>query len=73
MSTIGGGSADVASTGFVRFFASGDRVKGEYHCSECGYGVTVYTQLPRCPMCSGESWEQSAWSPFSREHQLVQH
>lgn len=67
MSTIGGGSADGAAPDFVQFVAAGERVKGEYHCSECGYGVTVYRELPRCPMCSGENWEQTAWSPFRRE------
>jgi len=68
MSTIGEGSADGVATDFVQFFATGERAKGEYHCSDCGYGVTVYSELPRCPMCSGESWEQTTWSPFSREH-----
>lgn len=51
---------------FVEFFPTGQSVKGEYHCSECGYGVTVVRALPLCPMCGGRSWEQSAWSPFSR-------
>jgi len=45
---------------------AGARVKGEYRCTDCGYGVTVYRELPRCPMCGSESWEQLAWSPFSR-------
>lgn len=66
MSTIGEGSADRKPLDFVEFFATGDRVKGEYHCSECGYGVTIYSALPRCPMCGGGSWEHTAWSPFSR-------
>ena len=51
---------------FVEFWQAGDAAKGEYHCSECGYGVTVFRQLPTCPMCGGESWEQTAWSPFHR-------
>jgi rubredoxin len=51
---------------FVRFWAAGDRGKGEFRCSECAYGVTVHTTLPVCPMCAGESWEQVPWSPFSR-------
>lgn len=59
--TTGGGSDE-----FVEFVPSGERAKGEYHCSECGYGVTVFSVLPRCPMCGGASWEQSAWSPFAR-------
>ena len=49
---------------FVQFFASGESGKGEYHCSECRYGVTVHRELPVCPMCGGESWEQTAWSPL---------
>ena len=67
MSTIGKGSADGAAPSYVEFFATGERAKGEYHCSECGYGVTVHSVLPRCPMCSGATWEQTAWSPFTRE------
>ncbi len=45
---------------------AGGSAKGEFHCAECGYGVTVYRTLPSCPMCAGEVWEQSAWSPFAR-------
>ena len=67
MGTIGEGSADRRPMDFVEFFATGERAKGEYHCSECGYGVTVYTALPRCPMCGGGSWEHTDWSPFSRD------
>jgi rubrerythrin len=55
---------------FVHFHAAGARVKGEFHCSECGYGVTVYRTLPVCPMCGGAQWEQSAWSPLSRARTL---
>ena len=30
-----------------------------YRCTGCGYGVTVYSRLPRCPMCGAEdAWEQ---------------
>ncbi len=50
----------------VEFMAAGDNVKGEFHCSVCGYGVIVCRNLPVCPMCGGESWEQSTWSPFGR-------
>ena len=45
---------------------SGERAKGEYRCCDCGYGVTIYRELPRCPMCGAETWEQLAWSPFGR-------
>ena len=51
---------------FVEFCTTGDAAKGEYHCSECGYGVTVYRELPLCPMCGGTTWEQTAWSPLTR-------
>ena len=50
--------------GYVQFLAAGTSAKGEYHCADCGYGVTVVRALPLCPMCGGKSWEQSTWSPF---------
>lgn len=59
--------------GFVAFFHTGDSVKGEFHCSECRYGVTICRTLPRCPMCGGQTWEQTAWSPFqasAERHEL---
>jgi hypothetical protein len=38
---------------------AGAPAQGEFRCTGCGYGVTVYRQLPRCPMCGAEgSWEQ---------------
>ncbi len=61
-----GDDSTVAEEGYVEFRTSGDTAKGEYHCSECGYGVTVFRSLPVCPMCGGKTWEQSAWSPFRR-------
>jgi rubrerythrin len=54
---------------YVELWAAGETVKGEFHCSECGYGVTIVRTLPTCPMCGGSSWEQSPWSPFTRSHQ----
>ncbi len=51
---------------FVEFWTTGAQVTGEFHCSECGYGVTMRGALPQCPMCGGDAWEQSAWSPFTR-------
>ena len=59
-------AADGSGADYVRFWPSGQAVKGEFHCSECGYGVAVYRTLPRCPMCGGEAWEQASWSPFRR-------
>jgi rubrerythrin len=51
---------------YVEFWPAGKTVKGEFHCSECGYGVTIVRALPVCPMCGGSFWEQTSWSPFSR-------
>ena len=50
--------------GFVNFSSAGTSAKGEYHCAECGYGVTIFRALPLCPMCGGKTWEPSTWSPF---------
>jgi hypothetical protein len=55
-----------ADTDFVEFLLAGVHAKGEFHCAECGYGITIYRELPVCPMCGNESWEQTAWSPFGR-------
>ena len=55
---------------YVQFWGAGDAGKGRFRCSECGYGVTVYRTLPVCPMCSGSSWAQAAWSPFGRATRL---
>jgi rubrerythrin len=41
----------------VPFVAAGSEAAGAYACAECGYGVTLKTVLPRCPMCGGEIWE----------------
>ncbi|MFN2467910.1 MAG: hypothetical protein ABR521_07270 [Gaiellaceae bacterium] len=51
---------------YVELVPAGTSAKGEYHCAECGYGVTVHSALPVCPMCTGSSWEQSGWSPLAR-------
>jgi rubredoxin len=39
-------------------FVAGAAARGEFRCTDCGYGVTVYRELPRCPMCGGDCWEQ---------------
>lgn len=56
---------------FVEFLAAGVLTVGEFHCAGCGYGVTVHGTLPTCPMCSASTWEQSAWSPFTRAAQVA--
>jgi rubrerythrin len=47
-----------AAAGYVPFFAAGATARGEFFCSECGYGVSIQQRLPLCPMCGGDSWEQ---------------
>ena len=56
---------------YVVFVSAGEHVKGEFHCAECGYGVTVYRTLPVCPMCGCNDWEQSAWSPLTRARSVL--
>ncbi len=34
----------------------GTVTRGDYRCAGCGYGVSVYRSLPRCPMCGGATW-----------------
>jgi tRNA(Arg) A34 adenosine deaminase TadA len=46
---------------YGRFAEAGSNATGEFHCADCGYGVTVYTRLPACPMCAGRIWEQSTF------------
>ncbi len=65
------GTLRTTADDFVEFRATGERVKGEFHCSECGYGVTIVRALPLCPMCGGRFWEQATWSPFSRSTTLL--
>jgi rubrerythrin len=55
-----------ADEGYIEFVSTGVTAVGAFHCSGCGYGVTVHAELPACPMCGGTTWEQAAWSPFSR-------
>lgn len=64
-------SWDRSPDGNVEFYEAGQHAKGEFHCAECGYGVTIFRELPRCPMCGCESWEQSTWSPFARARSLL--
>jgi rubrerythrin len=66
MRDLSSGRSQPAADGYVEFLPAGQQAKGEFHCSECGYGVMIVRALPRCPMCGGRSWEQTAWSPFSK-------
>jgi hypothetical protein len=40
--------------------------RAEYRCAACGYGIIVYGQPPRCPMCPETHWEHAEWRPFSQ-------
>jgi hypothetical protein len=55
---------------YVEFLVAGTQVTGQFHCAECGYGITIHSELPQCPMCGGGSWEEAAWSPLSRAFEL---
>jgi hypothetical protein len=61
--TAGGGE-------YVEFMVAGTQAAGAYHCSECGYGITVHAELPKCPMCAGTTWELHDWSPFTQPSRL---
>jgi rubrerythrin len=52
--------------GFIVFRLTGQPAEGEFRCSQCGYGVVVQVQLPRCPMCSGTAWEETSWGAIRR-------
>ena len=57
---------------YVEFSPTGAPARGAYHCSSCGYGVTVTTTLPRCPMCGGTTWEAAGASAFARRSEPLQ-
>ena len=59
-----------ASGDYVEFVVAGTSAVGAYHCSTCGYGITVHNELPNCPMCAGTTWELHDWSPFTRPSRL---
>jgi rubrerythrin len=70
MSNVTEGRPREAPDDLVEFLMAGVQAKGEFHCAECGYGVTIVRELPPCPMCGNESWEQTDWSPFGRALRL---
>jgi hypothetical protein len=57
---------EIESADTVEFLAAGTAVVGAFHCADCGYGITLRSVLPSCPMCSGTTWEAAPWSPFRR-------
>jgi hypothetical protein len=50
---------------FIAFHTIGARFVGELRCSDCGYGIVSRGLLPTCPMCRGQTWEESPWRPFT--------
>jgi rubredoxin len=58
----GVGIESLEAAGYVHFAATGDAAVGDFHCAECGYGVSVQRELPLCPMCGGTAWEMSPWA-----------
>jgi len=51
---------------YVEFVTTGAPANGAFHCSACGYGVTVQSTLPQCPMCNGTTWEREREMPQQR-------
>lgn len=47
----------LADDGFVDFRLAGTAAKGDFRCTDCGYGAVVQRALPVCPMCGGTIWE----------------
>ena len=52
---------DVPEAGTTPALVAGLKVKGEFRCAGCGYGISISRELPRCPMCGTEAWEQLQW------------
>jgi len=52
---------DAPKPGTATPFAAGLRAAGEFRCAGCGYGISISGELPRCPMCGKEAWEQLQW------------
>jgi hypothetical protein len=48
--------------GIVAGFESPDgKLRSDFRCAGCGYGVAVAASLPTaCPMCGGASWDRAA-------------
>lgn len=59
------GRADVVAPLDVPILLDAGRpATGEYTCAGCGYGVSVRSMLPVCPMCRGLTWEPTASSQY---------
>jgi rubrerythrin len=53
---------DVPGQQSVQPLVAGVKVRGEFRCAGCGYGISISRELPRCPMCGTGSWEQLQWA-----------
>ena len=53
---------DVPGRGINPPLVTGVKIEGEFRCAGCGYGISIYSKLPRCPMCGTESWEPLQWT-----------
>jgi hypothetical protein len=54
------GFAVIHSSATQTGLVAGLAARGEFHCTDCGYGITVHHVLPPCPMCQGADWKP--WS-----------
>jgi hypothetical protein len=52
---------DVPRRGSDQPLVAGVEAEGEFRCVGCGYGISISSTLPRCPMCGTESWEPLQW------------
>jgi Zn finger protein HypA/HybF involved in hydrogenase expression len=53
------GIAIIGSAGMQAGLGAGAAARGEFHCTDCGYGIVVHRVLPTCPMCRGTDWQPS--------------
>ena len=51
---------------FIEFLRAGALARGLYCCVACGRRVVTAYQLPPCPSCGGQVWEELSSSPFGR-------
>lgn len=54
------GIAIIDSAATKAGFGAGAPARGEFHCTECSYGINVHRVLPTCPMCRGTAWKPSS-------------
>jgi rubrerythrin len=52
---------DLPEAGPTAPLVAGLKATGEFRCAGCGYGISISGELPRCPMCGTEAWEQLQW------------